>query len=148
MHTHIYHFLFQRFPTLLEQQLKLFDAACDDIVTHKRTRKQVVELEKEDLRKIDGAYYWIAGTDQIFLINHEISEENSELARLLTAGEVKKLPQEFIFIGPKTEYSDNEDEAFRLLVKIIELMNEMQEKDWWSYPLGNTTFGIFCWEFC
>ena len=56
--------------------------------------------------------------------------------RLLDADEILNFPFEIVYCAAEEQFKSDEKEAFQRLVKVIELMNKMQEKDWHSYPLG------------
>ena len=56
--------------------------------------------------------------------------------RLLDAEEISNFPFEIVYCAAEEQFKSDEKEAFQQLVKVIELMNKMEEKDWHSYPLG------------
>ena len=101
------------------------------------------EFVTQKLLNIEGKYYWVAGSKQIYLINKHKSEESPLYTRMLTPEEIELLPFEVIFTGEEENFLTDEKEALTILVRIIELMNLMQQKEWQSYPLGK--FCIFSW---
>ena len=87
--------------------------------------------------KIDESYFFITGNQTIFALNHNRSSNNDPLAQLLTPEDIELLPIEVVYTGrTDAEFSTQENEAMRIILKIIELMNLMQSDEWYSYPLG------------
>ena len=101
-------------------------------------------MRTPQLRKIEANYYWVAGTD-IYLINHDISEGMASFAKVLTQEEISLLPIEIVYTGPHQDFNTDEEEAFRLVARVIELMNMMQDPEWHSYPLGTyNSLNYYC----
>ena len=72
----------------------------------------------------------------VFHINNDKSDELPFFAMKLKEEEVESLPFEIIYSGNDEIFEADEKEAFTIIVKIIELMNLMQDEEWFSYPLG------------
>ena len=118
---------FQKFAEFLEQQLINFDTENDAL---QQERKPILEVRTPQLRKIEANYCWVTGTDMIYLINHDISEGMASFARVLTQEEIGLLPIEIVYTGPHQDFNTDEEEAFRLVARVIELMNMMQPPEW------------------
>ena len=101
-----------------------------------RNRKPVRDFATQKLLKIEDAFYLVAGSKQIYLINRQKSEDCPVYARMLTPEEMGLLPFEVIYTGEEENFRTDEKEALTIIVKILELMNLMQQKQWQSYPLG------------
>ena len=96
-----------------------------------------MELRQPSIQQIDGAFYWIAGPEEIFILNHKRNNNDDRYARKLGPEEILCLPVDIVYVGEDTpRYLDDEEEAFAKLVKIIENMNLMQDKEFVSFPLG------------
>ena len=55
---------------------------------------------------------------------------------MLTPKDIGLLPFEVIYTGEEENFRTDEKEALTIIVKILELMKLMQQKQWQSYPLG------------
>ena len=115
------------------------------------TGKKVLELTEPSIQMLEGSFYWIAGPEDIFQLNHKRKIGDS-YTRKLGAEEIMTLPVDIVYVGDEEpgHYLDDEEEAFARLVKIIENMNMMQDKNFVSFPLGTTLkllqemFGFIC----
>ena len=87
---------------------------------------------------IGGSYYWVAGSEEIHLLNHNRDAEKNEVyARKLNKEEITELPVEVVYVGPvNLVFLDDDEEAFTKLVKIIQNMNMMQDPDFVGFPVG------------
>ena len=90
------------------------------------------------MEKLEGTYYFIAGAKQIHKLNHDYKSDVDEFySRKLSSEEIETLAVEVVWTGDENkEYSDNDGEAFDLLVSLIRNMNMMQDPDFHSFPLG------------
>ena len=96
-------------------------------------------MNQPSLHQIDDHFYWIAGPEQMFILNHEKTKNGDSYARKLGVEEILCLPVDIVYVGNEgPHYLDDEEEAFTRLVKIIENMNMMQDPDFVSFPLGDT----------
>ena len=98
--------------------------------------RRVLELSKPSIQLIDNTYFWIAGAEEIFALNHMKDDPVDVYAKKLSVEEIQNLPFDIVYEGEEISYLDDEEEAFSKLVKIIENMNLMQDKDFVSFPLG------------
>ena len=128
----------QYFPDFIDQQIQKFDETHNPAIT---TRKNILELSSPSVEKIGDAYYWIAGSAEVHLLNHERNEENKFYARKLSPDEIAQLPVEIVYVGQENLiFLDDEEKAFTILVSIIEKMNSMQDPKFVSFPLGKFGF--------
>ena len=89
--------------------------------------KKVLELSKPSIQKIGEEFYWIAGSEEVFLLNTKRSTNGQDYAKKLRAEEILTLPIDLVYVGDEgPHYLDDEEEAFTKLVKIIENMNMMR----------------------
>ena len=124
----------QYFPDFIDQQIQKFDETNNPAIT---TRKTILELSSPEVEKIGDAYYWIAGSGEVHLLNHERNAENKFYARKLSPDEIADLPVEIVYVGNENFiFLDDEERAFTILVSIIEKMNSMQDPKFVSFPLG------------
>ena len=129
-------FLFQYFPDFIDQQLVAFDDENDQNLD---PRKKILEFDKPKIKKVDDKFYWVAGPSEIHLLNFYKSEAENFFSKKLSDEEIKELPFDIIYTGPTTtSYSNDEEEAFKIILKIIDEMNAMQEPEWYSFPLGKS----------
>ena len=124
----------QYFWIYLEQELQKYEEARNPT---SGTSKQVLEVTQPSIHQIADSFYWVAGPEEIFYLNHKRNVGES-YARKLGVEEIMTLPVEIVYVGDEghAHYLDDEEEAFAKLVKIIENMNLMQHKDFVSFPLG------------
>ena len=131
--------LFQYFPDFIDQQLKIWDEKNRPGDTN---RKKILELSSPSIQQIDGKFYWIAGAEEVHLLNHERTVgSGASYARKLGTEEIAELPIELVYVGPDTiGFINDEEKAFTNLVGILERMNLMQDPKFVSFPLGNAVF--------
>ena len=105
--------------------------------TGNNERKPRRECSKPMVEKVGGKYYFVGGPDQVHLLNHE-QKDDEEYSRRLSEAELSELPVEIVWTGNETkDFSNQEEEAFSLLVSIIRNMNLMQDTSFHSFPLGD-----------
>ena len=126
------------FQDFIEQRIE--DWQEDQDSQENVERKPMKEFSKPEVLKIGSSYFFIAGTDQIFLLNHEYNKETelNFFSRKLSEEDIANLDVDIIWTGIKRfDFCDDEEEAFSLLNLIITKMNLMQEEEVYSFPLGN-----------
>ena len=134
------------FPDFIEQHVEDWqdtqasDAAAAD-------RKPIEEIDKPSVIKIVDSYFFVAGANQVYRLNHKYSVDSESdddfLAQRLTEAEIEALAVELIWRGAsdKFEFSDDEKEAATLLVTIIRNMNLAQKDETFhAFPLGMENF--------
>ena len=85
--------------------------------------------------------HWVRFFCNMYFSSHIFeSFANFPLVRLLNEEEVSSLPFEVVYDGKEETFKSDEKEAMTILVEILLLMNKLQVKDWWSYPLGMEMF--------
>ena len=96
--------------------------------------KQYRKYSSLAIDKFDNQYYLI-GSDVFNL---------SAGGKKLTDEEVNTLPVIICYLGTDVKYSDDEREAYTLLLKIISNINKLQvSSDFMSFPFGKI-FNVIC----
>ena len=102
-------------------------------------RKKILEFDKPKIKKHDDKYYWVAGPSEIHLLTYYRSEAENYFSKKLSDEEIQELPFDVIYTGQTTKsYSNDEEEAFKIILSIIDEMNAMQEPEWYSFSLGKS----------
>lgn len=123
------------FPDFVEQQIKLHDQTSNSADTFRKPR---LELQKPSIEKLGDNFYWIAGAEEVHLLNAKRSDSLDFYAHKLTAEELEELPVEVIYVGiEKFAFLDDEKTALDMLLKIIMKMNLMQSPEFYSFPLAS-----------
>ena len=60
----------QHFPEFIDQQLKIW---ADNRQPADNNRKETLELSSPSIKLIGDKYYWIAGAEEVHLLNHKRS---------------------------------------------------------------------------
>ena len=102
--------------------------------------KKVFDISHPKLIKIDGRFYWVSGEENVFLLNHNRFHPDEHFARKLLSAEIESLPVTLVYTGVSKHYKTDDKAMFEKILEIIDLMNGMQEKKFWSFPLGTTNF--------
>ena len=91
---------------------------------------------------IGDKYYWIAGAEEVHLLNHKRSiGDKTKYSKKLSKEEISELPVDLIYLGSDTTvFINDEEEAFTKLVGIIYKMNLMQDPQFVSFPLGKLPY--------
>ena len=125
--------MFQYFPDFVDQQLKIWDEKNCPAASN---RKKILEIVSPSIQIVGDKYYWIAGTEEVHLLDHERAAGGG-YARKLEKEEISQLPVEVVYVGPDSNgFVDDEEKAFANLVAIIAKMNLMQDQQFVSFPLG------------
>ena len=85
------------------------------------------EFNKVTVQKLDGKRYMFAGG--VF--------DLSRGGERLSEEEVSQLPIKAYYMGPEVDYKTDEKAAFEILSRILSNGNKMQDKDFYSFALGN-----------
>ena len=125
------------FPDLVEQAIEEYQNIKNgDAGQAGFVRKETREVSKPEIIKLGEKYFFIAGNNNIFHLNH-VKAEDDKFARKLTKEEIDDLHVEIIWTGSEQiMYEDDEKTAFTILCSIIEKMNHMQDPQFYSFPLG------------
>ena len=122
------------FPDLIEQAIEEYQNSKEE-GGGGPVRKPVREYSAPVIDKIGDRYYFIAGRDQVHLLNHE-KIEDQKFSRKLTEIDLEQMEVEIVWTGSTYEYENDEKEAFSLLCSIITKMNMMQDEEYHSVILG------------
>ena len=113
----------------IEQQLEIFEEDTNPANTASRP---MLELTHPDIRLIQDCHFFIAGHDNVYLLDSE-----DHLAYKMSKEEIDELPVEILYTGQeKPNYQVDEKNALELIIKIIQKMNIMQTSEIYSFPLG------------
>jgi hypothetical protein len=119
--------VFQYFKDFIEQEIEKFAERNNPENEEENQRKKIREISKPSVITIDQTYYFVSGSDQVFLLNKD--EATPGYAKKLTEDDIENLPEELVYSGQPESFSDDEGRAFQLLVTILFNMNLMQEKE-------------------
>ena len=97
------------------------------------TRKPVMEIKKPCLEMIDKKFYWIAGQEEVFLLNN-----GNTFAYKMSPEEIGEMSVELVYAGQGNpiQFVVEEKRAFEIILQIIHKMNLMQTSKIYSFPLG------------
>ena len=129
----------QHFPEFIDQQLKIW---ADNRQPADNNRKETLELSSPSIKLIGDKYYWIAGAEEVHLLNHKRSiGDKTKYSKKLSKEKISELPVDLIYLGSDTTvFINDEEEAFTKLVGIIYKMNLMQDPQFVSFPLGKLPY--------
>ena len=120
-------------------QEKAKEQASQDPSSNRVRNKKTMHFFKPTVEKLgqddECKYYLIAS--EVFCLSGEL--------RMLTPGEIADLPMIISWKGPPLSFSIDEKECFKLITDIIYDMNQMQDPEFVSFPVGkilNTTSKI------
>ena len=123
------------FPDMIEQAVEAWQDA--NLLSDAPKRKPMKEMSKPQIVQIDGSYYFVAGAEEVHMLNHKKTPDDV-FSRKLSKDEIQNLSLEIIWTGStKYKYENDEKEAFKLLGEIFEKMNLMQDPKFYSFPLGS-----------
>ena len=123
------------FPDLIEQAIEEYqeNKTSDQAATCGKPTK---EFNTPETCKIGESYYFIAGSDEIYLLNHRKTEDDKFSSKLSEA-DLEELEVEIIWTGSKQfKYETDEKKAFTLWCSIIHKMNLQQPEENHSFPVG------------
>ena len=116
----------------VEQQLEIFTNRNIENIQAVVVGKPVLEVDRPDVRVIQGVYYWISGQADVYLLN-----TNNYLAHKMGKQEIEDLPVEIIFGGVEmTNFLVDEKRALEIILLILLKFNSMQTSQIFSFPLG------------
>ena len=95
-------------------------------------RKTTAEFEKPEMVRVDSKIYFVAS--KVYLL----SERDLVIcgARELSGQEVSDLPVKFLYTGPPTNFSCDEEGFFQRFFDLITDFNSLQNPENYSFPLG------------
>ena len=89
--------------------------------------KKTKQFSKPTVEEIEGNFYLIA--DDVFLLGEPSSKLDSD--------QLKDLPFNISWSGPKLNFKIDPRECYRLLLEVISDMNKMQkDKKYLGFPVG------------
>ena len=92
-----------------------------------RNSRKTKQYHKPTIDEFDGQFFLIAG--DVFLLDDPPTK--------LTEDQVKELPVNISWTGPKLTFKIDPSECYKLLIEVIYDMNEMQKnKKFVSFPIG------------